>query len=250
MPVVAPSAPAMFWMVPPEALPPSAVLVPSPLMVRLPRVPVVSSTMPLAPPFEETLWKVRPAAAMVELDTERPVPVPVLMVLLPLCTEMPVAPPEAKKPWPEVVSMSRLPPVKLMVEPAFELIVTALLAPGIERLGGAAEVVGAAAVARQVDAGIARAREIAGEAHGAAGAAGDVGDPAGAVVGDRSGIGHVGGAEVDVESVARSAGDAERAAVAGERSAHGVEDQAAAHRRSRRSPSRRSRRSRARCSPC
>ena len=58
----------VFWIVPPDALPPCTRL-PSPVTVRPPLVPVLFSTMPLTAPFAEMLWKVKSLAPIVVLAT-------------------------------------------------------------------------------------------------------------------------------------------------------------------------------------
>src|SRR3954465_6916924 len=108
-------------MTPPELLPPTDVLAP-PVTVRPPLTPVLLSTMPLtgsAPALllpEEMSWKVRPLAPIVVLATFRAVPLVALRVLFDP-VPLPVPPPVARKPVPELVSTVRLPPLKLTVAP-------------------------------------------------------------------------------------------------------------------------------------
>src|SRR5262245_11839252 len=100
---------------------------PVPVTVRPPLVgpvPVPLSTMPLAGSGatvlfpDEMLWKVRPVDAMLVLVTLRAVAdvESIVLGLVPVVT-VTVPPPVALKPAPLVVSMSRPPPLNVMVWP-------------------------------------------------------------------------------------------------------------------------------------
>src|SRR6266849_7460953 len=95
--VVLPFAPLLVWMMPPELLPPSDVLTPSPLMVKLPLV--LTSEMPsLVPALDDTLVRdIANGVARLLLLILTAVPVPelivplvVVMVLLLLVASNPV----------------------------------------------------------------------------------------------------------------------------------------------------------------
>lgn len=120
--------PVEFWIAPPVQLAVEVQEPPLPETVRLPLAPVVFSTIPLLAPFDEMLRKVRPLAPMVVLVTLSAVPVvesivlgfaPVVTLTIPLL--------EALKPVPLVVSISSPPLLKLIVEVALLLSVTAVL---------------------------------------------------------------------------------------------------------------------------
>src|SRR5688500_659573 len=106
-------------MVPPVALPPTLVFVPSPVTVRPAVAPVVSRLMPLPVAAPELmLLKLRPPAPIVLLLTFSPVPLAALMTLLLPVTAMAAAPLVALNPAPVVVAISSPPLAKLMVAPS------------------------------------------------------------------------------------------------------------------------------------
>src|SRR5436190_23874727 len=115
-------SPVVFWMTPPELSPPTDAL-PLPVTVRLPFVPVLLRTIPLAAPFAEMLRKVRPVAPIVVLATLSAVAVVVVSVLtivVLFCVALTVPPPVALKAmFAAVVRLS--PPVRLMVAPVLVL---------------------------------------------------------------------------------------------------------------------------------
>ena len=102
-------SPVMFWMTPP--LPG----VPAPVTVRPPVLPVLVSTMPLAPPLAERRSKVMPPLVMAVLVTRRAAPLVVSLVLVPVTVRPPVLVllVAVKPPLPEAGSMS-MPPLKVM----------------------------------------------------------------------------------------------------------------------------------------
>src|ERR1051325_5077864 len=111
-----PSAPLLFWMVPPDPA------VPLPVMVKAPE-PVVSSVTPLlVPPLDVMLRNVRPDAPMVVPVTLSALPVVVVSVLtieVLFCVALTVPPPVAVKA--SLVAVDRVkPPVQLKVAPVLE----------------------------------------------------------------------------------------------------------------------------------
>src|ERR1051325_2737091 len=94
---VAPFAPVLLAIVPPEPAEPV------PATTRPPLVPVLSRMMPVAePPLEAMLVKLRFAAPMVALVTARAVPVDAAIAPPPLATRMPAEP--VKRPEPEMLT--------------------------------------------------------------------------------------------------------------------------------------------------
>jgi hypothetical protein len=100
---------------------------PVPVTVRPAVEPVLLSTIPLAAPLAEMLWKVIPEPPIVVFWTFSAVPV-VEEIVLPVPPTVTVPPPVALIPLPEVVVIASPPPVKAIVWPVFELRVTAWFA--------------------------------------------------------------------------------------------------------------------------
>jgi len=106
----------LFEIIPPLALPPLLVSVPSPRTERPPFEPVLSRMMPVAvPPLEPMLRNVRPLAPILVLVTFSAVAVVVASVLLAPVT-VTVPPPVAAKAALVPVESVR-PPEKAIVEP-------------------------------------------------------------------------------------------------------------------------------------
>ena len=93
---------------------------------------------------------------MVVFATLSAVPVVVMIVLLVPGGRVTVPPPVALKPAPLVVSMSRSPPVKLIVAPVLLVRSTAALAPRVQHLGRAVEGDRAAGVVVMTGTGVLR----------------------------------------------------------------------------------------------